>query len=338
MNTVILEKPGRFLFEQTPQPGEPGPDEALVRVHNVGICGTDIHAYGGNQPFFTYPRILGHELGVQIEALGSPQENLQEGDLCAVEPYLNCGHCLACRRGRTNCCEQLQCLGVHCDGGMRENIILPIDKLHRSEKLGLEELAIVETLGIGKHAVDRAQLRSDAAVAVIGLGPIGLTIIQFATLAGVRVVALDVSHFRIETCKALFEVETIQVDPKKPIAGQWSSAFGELPGTVFDATGSPASMNAAFDLPANSGTLVLVGIVTDDITFSDPEFHRKELTVLSSRNSTAKDFKDIIAHMEKGDIDIKPWITHRTPAKELPNVFDDWLKPDSSLIKGLVAF
>mgnify|MGYP001149496030 CR=1 FL=1 len=136
--------------------GSPSPDipigHALVRVKHVGICGTDWHAYRGRQPFFTYPRILGHELGVVVEAVNDPESSLKSGDRCAVEPYLNCGRCVACRRGKTNCCVSLQTLGVHTDGGMREQIVIPVAKLHRSAALSIEQLALVEMLGIGAHA------------------------------------------------------------------------------------------------------------------------------------------------------------------------------------------
>ena len=148
MRGVVLEKPGSFALIETAQPAGPAPDEALVRVHRVGICGTDLHAYRGRQPFFSYPRILGHELGIEIVEIGANEAGLQVGDRCAVEPYLNCGRCIACRRGKTNCCVDLKVLGVHTDGGMRETINVPVSKLHRSRTLTFEQLALVETLGI----------------------------------------------------------------------------------------------------------------------------------------------------------------------------------------------
>ena len=179
MKTVILEQPGQLSFAETDAPTTFAADEALVRVQRVGICGTDMHAYRGRQPFFSYPRILGHELGVEIVAIGENEAGLRAGDYCAVEPYLNCGHCIACRKGKTNCCVQLQVLGVHTDGGMREWITVPARKLHKSGKLSLDQLALVETLGIGAHAVDRARIEAGEFALVIGAGPIGLSVVQF---------------------------------------------------------------------------------------------------------------------------------------------------------------
>lgn len=348
MNTLILQEPGRLEFTQTQPPAAPGPGEVAVRIRHVGLCGTDLHAYAGNQPFFTYPRILGHELGVEVAAIGQGVTSVGVGDRCAVEPYLNCGTCDACVRGRTNCCATLTCLGVHGDGGMRETILLPANKLHRSDRLPLEHLALVETLGIGKHAVDRAGLigdnLKDSTVAVIGLGPIGLTVIQFALLAGAHVVGLDLSETRRATAKSLYPaIQTLDLQTDQPLADQWQqndsdAPRNQAPRTVFDATGNRHSMQNAFALPGPGGTLVFVGLVLGELTFDDPAFHRKELTLLSSRNSTAKDFREIIEHMEAGRIDVAPWITHRTTAAELPGHFEDWLKPEAAMLKGVVSF
>lgn len=343
MNTLVLEEPGRLAFTDTPPPVAPGPGEALVRVHRVGVCGTDIHAFGGHQPFFTYPRILGHELGVEVLAVGEGVSDVSPGDRAAVEPYLNCGTCSACRRGRTNCCATLTCMGVHGDGGMRERIVVPAHKLHVSATLSLDQLALVETLGIGKHAVDRAfsigGFASGDTVGVIGLGPIGLTAVQFALLAGARVVGVDLSAARCGTAKRLYPaLETVSFDPQQPIDAQWAAQLGAAPRAVFDATGHRGSMQNAFSLPGPGGTLVFIGLVLGEVAFDDPAFHKKELTLLSSRNSVARDFVEIIGHMEAGRIDVAPWITHRADAADWPGVFDGWLKPDAGLLKGVVSF
>ena len=343
MRTLVLNKPGRLALTDTPAPADPGPGQALVRVHRVGVCGTDIHAFGGNQPFFTYPRILGHELGVEVVAVGEGVANVAPGDRAAVEPYLNCGTCAACARGCTNCCETLTCMGVHGDGGMRERILVPAQKLHVSKTLTLDQLALVETMGIGKHAVDRAFTIGGFAegdtVAVIGLGSIGLTAVQFALLAGARVVGVDLSATRCETAKRLYPaLDTASFDPAQPIEAQWAARLGDAPRAVFDATGHRGSMQSAFALPGPGGTLVFIGLVLGDITFDDPAFHKKELTLPSSRNAVAKDFLEIIQHMEAGRIDVAPWITHRADAADWPGVFDRWLAPDAGLLKGMVSF
>ena len=338
VQTIVLDQPGQLRLTTTADPPPPGAGEALVRIHRVGICGTDIHAFHGRQPFFSYPRVLGHELGVEVVAVGPGVAELAAGDRCAVEPYLNCGRCIACRRGRPNCCTSLQVLGVHIDGGMREHLTLPAAKLHRSTKLSFEQLALVETLGIGAHAVQRAGLAPEEHVLVIGAGPIGLSVIQFAHLAGAQVIALDISERRLAFCRERGLVAHTVVGGDGALAQVEQLTAGDLPTTVFDATGSAQSMMQAIQYVAHSGQLVYVGLVQADITFHDPLFHRREISLLATRNATPDDFVRIIGHIEAGTIDTTPWITHRTPHAALIERFPGWLQPDSGLIKGMVSF
>jgi 2-desacetyl-2-hydroxyethyl bacteriochlorophyllide A dehydrogenase len=320
MRQIVLERPGQFQ-EQFAAPMEANPGEALVRIHRVGICGTDLHAFAGRQPFFTYPRILGHELGVEVISAPPNQREIGTGARCAVEPYISCGHCHACRANRPNCCESLKVLGVHCEGGMRPFISVPVELLHKSDKLSLEQLALVETLGIGAHAVQRSGIREGEEVLVVGAGPIGLAVIQFARAAGARVRMLEISEPR----RAF--VEQLGVPTM--------TAFdGRLADVVFDATGNPQAMEASFDYPAHGGRLVFVGLVQGRISFDDPQFHRRELTVLSSRNS-CHDFPNIIRMIEDGRIDTSPWITCRMGLDEVPTQFP-LLRQQPNLVKAMI--
>src|SRR5437773_5902237 len=191
MKAIQLEKPQQFRRIDIPPPSPPGPGDALVRIHRVGICGTDYSGYLGKMPFYSRPRLPGHELGFEVVAAGEGVSNVRVGDRCSVEPYLNCQKCLACRRGASNCCQDLKVLGVHTDGGLRPRFIVPARKLHRSDKLTLEQLALVETLAIGCHAVNRGAPQPGENTLVIGAGPIGLTVIEFVRLSGARPIVLD---------------------------------------------------------------------------------------------------------------------------------------------------
>jgi 2-desacetyl-2-hydroxyethyl bacteriochlorophyllide A dehydrogenase len=338
MKTIVLEKPGDFRLTERPGPGSPAPGEALIRVRRVGICGSDIHAYKGNQPFFTYPRVVGHELGVEIAAVGPNEKGLDVGDRCAVEPYLHCGRCIACRRGKTNCCVALQVLGVHADGGLREFMTVPAAKLHRSRSLSLDQLALVEMLTIGAHAVRRAQLDPGENVLIIGAGPIGLATTTFAQLSGARVSVLEISAWRREFCRQHLRVDRC-LDGQGDTGKQLQELLGgDLPTTVFDATGSPKSMMQAVQYVANGGKLVYVSLVQADLTFTDPELHRRELTLLRSRNALAADFVWAMQMVEDGRINLGPWITHRAPADAMVGEFASWLNPDRGVVKAVVEF
>jgi 2-desacetyl-2-hydroxyethyl bacteriochlorophyllide A dehydrogenase len=337
MKTIVLEQPGQLRAVETAQPGDLPAGHALVRVGVVGICGTDWHAYRGKQPFFSYPRVLGHELGVTVESVNDSSSDLRAGDQCVVEPYLNCGTCIACRRGKSNCCANLKVLGVHLDGGMRERIVVPAAKLHRSKKLSLEQLALVEPLGIGCHAAERAGISAGEWVAIIGAGPIGLSVMPFAKAAGGKIIAMDVSAARLAFCRASMGIEhTINVGTHEVGAELKRLTNGDLPTCVIDATGNPLSMARCFDLVAPGGRIVFVGLFQGDLTFNDPNFHRRELTVIASRNSRPADFEKIIAMAERGEIDTKPWVTHRVGLGEVPNAFEKLLSPESGVLKAMI--
>lgn len=339
MKTVVLNQPGQLALIDTPAAPAPGPDEALVRVRRIGICGTDLHAFEGVQPFFSYPRILGHELAVEVVELGGPTgAGPQVGDVCTVEPYLNCGRCVACRRGKTNCCERLQTLGVHTDGGMRDAIVLPVAKLHRAPGLALDHLALVEPLTIGAHAVRRAALTPGEAALVIGAGPIGLATMQFACLDGARVIAMEINEQRAAFARKTIGIEHA-IDPRdRPVEQLRELLNGELPITVFDATGSARSMMQAPQYLANGGTLVFVGLVQAQLSFDDPEMHRREVTLLRSRNATSADFARVIGDLDAGRVNLAPWITHRATPEAMIAEFGGWLKPETGVVKALIEW
>jgi 2-desacetyl-2-hydroxyethyl bacteriochlorophyllide A dehydrogenase len=338
MKTIVLETPGELRLVDMGEPPAPGPDEALVRIRRVGVCGTDRHAFRGEQPFFTYPRILGHELGVEVLAVGSQVHSLSAGAHCAVEPYFNCGHCPACRRGKPNCCANLRVFGVHIDGGMREYAVVPAVKLHAGRSLSFEHLALVEPLSIGAHAVSRAALTKGERALVVGAGPIGLSVIQFALLDGAKVLVMDISEQRLDFCRRQWP-DVACIDARSgPLAALEAEVSDDLPTAVFDATGNPQSMMAAFSYVAFGGRLIFVGFFQGDVTFHDPFFHRRELTVLASRNALAADFERIIGFLEAGMIQLAPWITHRASYSTMPDEFPQWFDRASGLIKAVVAF
>jgi len=340
MKAILLEQPKSFRVIDVPEPAAPGPGEALVGIHRIGICGTDYGGYLGKMPFYSYPRIPGHELGVEVLAVGAGVTHVRPGDRCAVEPYINCQRCYSCRRGLTNCCEHHQTLGVMCDGGMCERMLVPARKLHSSTCLSMEQLALVETLAIGCHAVDRSALRAGENVLIIGAGPIGLSAIEFVKVAGATCIVLDLNEARLAFCRDRMGVpHTILArGDGADLEALRTLTNGQLADVVIDATGSNRSMSTAMNYCAFGGRLVFVGITQQDLTFPHaPVMHRRELTVLASRNALSRDFSRIIGLIEAGRIDTAPWITHRTGFDQLITEFPDWLLPESGVIKAMVS-
>ena len=337
MKAIQLEKPLQFVTVDLQEPGRAGPGEAVVRVHRVGICGSDISGYLGKMPFYSYPRIPGHELGVEVVEVGAGVTNVKPGDRCSIEPYMNCQQCIACRRGNGNCCRQLKVLGVHTDGGMRPKFTVPARKLHPSAKLSLEQLALVETLAIGCHAVNRGKPESGENALVIGAGPIGLSVIEFLKLAGVRITVLDLNEQRLAFCRDTMGVHhTIRIGDGTEMKQLEEVTGGDLATLVIDATGNPKAMSNAFNYVAHTGRLVFVGITPESISFPDPLLHSREQTLYASRNALPADFTRIISLIEEGKINTVPWITHRTHFDTVIEQFPSFTKPETGVIKAMV--
>jgi 2-desacetyl-2-hydroxyethyl bacteriochlorophyllide A dehydrogenase len=310
MQATVLTGPGQLQMADHPEPPDPGPGEVLVAVRRVGICGTDYHAYGGTQNFITYPCVLGHELAVEVLQAGPGVSRLVTGQLCAVLPYLSCGACTPCRRDRGNCCERLQVLGVTRPGGLRERMVLPAAQLFGSDSLTLDQLVLVETLGIGWHAVTRGRPEPQDTVLVIGAGPIGLGVAQAARQRTERVIIADISADRATFAAAAGLDALVAGDDFGQALRERTG--GALPTVVFDASGNRASMEAAFGLVGAGGTLVLVGHTTAALTFHNPGFHARELDLRASRNATPRDWNEVITAIGNGTLDAVSWINHRT--------------------------
>jgi alcohol dehydrogenase len=305
-------------------------------VHRVGICGTDIGAYLGKMPLFSYPRIPGHELGVEVLEIGPDVTNVRPCDRCSVEPYINDPTSYASRRGHPNCCDRLEVLGVHRDGGLRPQFNVPARKLHVSTKLDFEQLALVETLAIGCHAVNRAAIKADETCLIIGAGPIGLSVLEFVKLSGAKTIVLDLIESRLEFCRRAMGV-TDTLRPSEKLEEHLRELTDcHLPDVVIDATGSAKSMSQAFGYVAPGGRLVFVGLTGDEVTFRHPTFHKPEGMMLCSRNALPEDFTRIIGLIEAGRIDTRPWITHRARFEELIDVFPSFASPETGVIKAIV--
>jgi len=338
MRAIRLEKPEHFAAVEIDEPGKPGSGEALVEVHRVGICGTDVSGYLGKMPFFTYPVIPGHELGVQVLEVGEGVDNVREGDRCSIEPYMNCGDCYACQKGATNCCESLEVIGVHKNGGMCESFILPARKLHPSIKLTMEQLALVETLAIGCNCINRSGTRQGDKVLVIGAGPIGMAAIEFLKVAKAEITVMDMNETRLDFCKeklgvdhtVVFKNDGTEVDRLREVNG------GELPITVIDATGNHISMSNAFQYVSFTGQVLYVGITTQELSFKHVSIHRPELTIKASRNAVPSDFVRIISLIEEGVINTDPWLTHQASYDDFIAEFPSWLKPETGVIKAVL--
>lgn len=316
---------------------ERGPGEALIRIRRIGICGTDLHAYAGNQAFFTYPRILGHELAAEVVAIDADNpQGLQAGDPVGLMPYLSCGTCIACRQGKPNCCVRISVLGVHSDGGMQEYISVPTDILLPVAGLSLEEIAVIEPLAIGAHAIRRADLVAGETILVMGCGPIGIGIMRLAQSKGVNVIALDINPDRLKYVKETLGITHTVNGMENPIEAVKAITHEDMATAVFDATGNARALMSGPDYMAHGGRYILVGLSKGELTFSHPAIHAKETTLMCSRNATRADFDWVIETLGAGDFPIDAFVTHQVHFDEMIDHFDRWLDPAEKVIKAMV--
>ena len=334
MNVVVCESPGNLVLAARSVPVR-GADEVLLRIRRVGICGTDMHIVRGTQPYLSYPRVMGHELAAEVVDAGSDPA-LKAGDIVFVMPYMSCGKCNACAKGRSNCCANLQVLGVHRDGGLAQYVSVPARFVRKAEGLTLDQTAMIEFLSIGAHAVERAALQAGERILVTGAGPIGLAVSLFAALKGVQITVMDTRSDRLEFCRDVIGVQQTVVAGPQAASELLSLTDGQMFDAVFDATGNPAAMRAGFAYVAQAGRYVLVSIVNAEISFSDPEFHRREMTLLGSRNATFEDVERVMEAMRAGLIPTERLASHRARLEQLPEVMPLWMQPDTGVVKALV--
>jgi 2-desacetyl-2-hydroxyethyl bacteriochlorophyllide A dehydrogenase len=336
MKALVCNQPGQFEYVSISKPLLQN-DHAILKIKRIGICGTDLHAFEGTQPFFNYPRILGHELAAEIVAIETGNE-FAVGDKVTFSPYFYCGKCIACRNGLTNCCVDIKVFGVHIDGGMSEYISVPLQYLIKGNDMSFDELALVEPLAIGAHGIRRAGVKPGEYVLVIGAGPIGLGVMEFARIAGAYVIAMDVNEQRLKFCKDKLNI-AYTINPVKEDAMEKlrSITINDMPTVVIDATGNLKAINTAFQYLAHGGRFVLVGLQREALTVSHPEFHKREATLMSSRNATPEDFNHVLKSMKNKLLDPATYITHRVLFDEVKDNFESWLNPATGVIKAMVS-
>jgi len=336
MKALICKEPGTYEYQEIKEPIlEPG--NTILSIKRVGVCGTDIHAFAGNQPFFNYPRILGHELAATIFQTTDP--DFEIGESVTLIPYFNCGECIACKQGKENCCVNIKVYGVHIDGGMRERIVVPNEYMIKAAGLDLDALALIEPLSIGQHAVVRSGLQKGEYALVVGAGPIGLGLMEMARLAGAKLIAMDVNEARLRICHEKFGI-TDTINPSKEDAMEklLEITKGDMPTVVFDASGNLKAINQSFQFLAHTGRYVLVGLQKESISFSHPAFHKREASLMSSRNANKQDFAQVINYLQLGLVKPANYITDRYDFESIAEKFIQISNPENACIKAIIDF
>ncbi|MEY3563126.1 MAG: hypothetical protein RLZZ294_1132 [Bacteroidota bacterium] len=336
MKSVVCIRPGELQMHHVDDPMLV-PGSSIVKIKQIGICGTDLHAFKGVQPYFTYPRVLGHELAA--EYVEGNAKGFSKGDLLTILPYNYCGNCFACRQGKTNCCSSLSVLGVHEDGGMCEYFSVPDHLLIKTNGLTLDQIAMVEPLAIGAHAVRRANIQAHDQALVMGAGPIGIGLLHFLSMLHTKTIVAETILFRTEYCSK--HIPGIAcIDPAKESIEKalLSHTNGDMPSVIFDATGNLSAIHGSMQCLSHAGKYVLVGLQQGDILVSHPQFHKREATLMSSRNATTDDFNNVIEILRGGHISVDKMITHRLNFENIHQDFPLLFNQKNNLIKAMIGF
>ncbi len=327
MKAAVTTAPRRMEIQELADP-VPRPGEALVQVEVVGICGSDLHFYEGENPYSNYPQTQGHEFSGRVVALGTPGGGGQPsggavrvGQRVAVEPLVPCGECYPCQRGRPNCCTRLKVLGIHIPGAFAEYVVVPVETLYPADDLDPELTSLVEPISIGMQVVTRGTVTGEDTVAVFGAGMIGQAVLACAADRGARVLVVDKVASRLELAGRLGAervVDAAQDDPAAVIA-EWTGGDGAA--VVVDATGAPAVIRSAVDVVAYSGRIVVVGISLQEVSLPISMFTRKELTILGSRNNAGV-FGQAVDLVRRRGEGLRVLITQRYPLARAPEAIE----------------
>jgi 2-desacetyl-2-hydroxyethyl bacteriochlorophyllide A dehydrogenase len=333
MKAILCDRPGSLSLIDRPDPA-PKPGEALLRIRRIGVCGTDYHILSGNQPFLSYPRVMGHELAAEVVEAPAGS-GFAPGDAVVVVPYLSCGTCRACLKGMTNACRRISVLGVHQDGGMAEFLSVPVGNLIAAGSLSLDQAAMVEFLAIGAHGVRRGALTAADRVLVVGAGPIGMAAVIFARVRGAEVTAMDMRADRLAFVRETLGAATVVASDT--VRDEFEAMTeGEFFDVVIDATGYAPSIGRGLSFVGHGGRYVLLSVVQADIAFADPEFHKRETTLLASRNAQPADFSEVMRQIEAGAVPTAALATHRAPLTDAPAAMPLWSTPQAGVIKALL--
>lgn len=335
MKALVMSGPGKAEIADIAEP-QAKSGEALLRIRRVGLCGSDLNSFRGRNPMVIFPRVPGHEIAATILEMRGEATGLAVGMNVTVLPYTSCGQCAACRNGRSNACERNQTLGVQRDGALTEYITAPVEKLYPA-RLNLKELCLVEPLTVGFHAVARARVAKNDAVAIFGCGGVGLGAVAAAAFRGATTIAVDIDDAKLETAKLAGAAHAIHSQRQDVKAALAELTGGLGPNVVIEAVGMPETFRAAVEVVAFTGRVVYIGYAKEPVCYETKLFVQKELDIMGTRNAQPEDFRNVIAMLEQGLFPVESTVSAMIPLRDAPQVFADWSADPSRFTKIMIT-
>lgn len=316
-----------------------GRGDVLLKIKYVGFCGSDLSTFLGKNLMVEYPRIPGHEISAEIVSMGEDvPSNFKKGQAVTVVPYTNCGQCSSCRKGRFNACRYNQTLGVQRDGAMQQFLVVPWQKLIADEQLSAKELAMVEPLTVGFHAVDRGRVTDNDVVMVLGCGMIGSGAVIRAAMRGARVIAVDVDDQKLALAKQIGATHCINSSTQNMHEVLHEITNGHGPDVIIEAAGNPITYQLALEEAAFAARVVCIGYAKNDISFATKLWVQKEIDIMGARNATPSDFEAVVHYLKQGTFPLNEMITQIIQPEEAQNAVAAWAANPGKVMKIIVQF
>ena len=338
MQAITVQEPGKLVLETRNKPELNNTTDVLVKVKAAGICGSDMHIYHGSNPFTVYPRVIGHEVAGEVEAVGEEVTELKVGDTVALEPISFCGDCYACRKGRQNVCDKLEVYGVHQDGGMREWMVAPSKKWHKLHpSISFESAALIEPLTIGAQATTRGGVESGDTVLIMGAGPTGLSCLLMAKQKGAKVFISDFNQSRLDYAQSIGADFVLNAGEQEVEDVIKQETNGEMVNVVIDAVGTAETFAQAVTLASVAGSIVALGFNETPSPIASLMITKKELTIVGSRLQANK-FQEIVEKVNQGELKPEEMISHRFHASEIHEAFELLEQQPNNVRKVVLTF
>ena len=338
MKTLLIPAPGIIELKDFKIPG-PGPEEVRIKIRFTGFCGSDLSSFAGRNPLVSYPVVPGHEASGIIDTKGEKvPDKLKTGQPVTVVPYISCGECPSCLRGRPNACQFNKTMGVQRNGAMCDYITIHWSKVLASGGLGLDLLALTEPLTVGFHAASRGRVEKTDTVAVLGCGIIGIGAIISSANMGAKVIAVDIDDNKLKLAEELGAWHTINSTKQNLPETLRNLSGGRGPDLIIEAAGKPSTYLAAIESVAFSGRVVCIGYAKDDIAFATKLFVQKELDILGSRNACISDFHDVMGFLKKNKLPVDKIVTKTVPPESAYEAMQEWERNPGGIMKIFVEF
>jgi threonine dehydrogenase-like Zn-dependent dehydrogenase len=336
MRALVIDRPGEARVIEMERPAA-DPQLATMRVRRIGLCGSDLTTYLGKNPMVTYPRIPGHEVAATLEHVPANELGLVAGMNVTLSPYTSCGKCTSCRQGRFNACRFNETLGVQREGALMDFLSVPVEKIYAAP-LPLEELALVEPLTVGCHAVARGLVTAKDTVAIYGCGGVGLGAVAAAAFRDARVVAIDIDDKKLAIAKGCGARELINSTREDVHARLQEITVGHGPDVIVEAIGRPDTYRAAVEEVCFAGRVVYIGYAKENVSFETRLFVQKELDIRGSRNALPEDFREVIRMFEQKRFPTAEAISATVPLDEAPAILRAWSENPAAYTKIMIAF